>query len=452
VQQQRQSAGVTGAFIIVTCLFFAWGFITALNDPLVAAVKGIFTLSRFEAQFIAFAFFIAYGLISFPAAALLSRTRAMPSIVMALVMMIAGCALILLAANLAVFPLVLVGLFVLASGITVLQVAANPLVAALGNPDYSHFRLTFSQTFNSLGTFIAPILGAHLFLKGVEVKEGTVITPEVRAHALAGIDMAYLWLCGLIALLTIFMFLSRRTVTAALPQEPASSSKQTIGSLISDAFSSRWAMFGGLAIFLYVGAEVAIGTQMTAFLNDNAIWGLSDAPFRVPLLGATMGSDGIHGVSVEEAGKAVAFYWGGAMVGRAIGSGLLARFNASGLLATFTAIACAMCIYVASVGGVSAGFVALCIGLFNSIMFPVIFTITLERSSASAEATSGLLCTAIVGGALIPLLVGKFSEITSYHAALIIPAACYAVLCLFAIASRRAHVHLRDEPAAATIH
>jgi FHS family L-fucose permease-like MFS transporter len=452
VQQQRQSAGVTGAFIIVTCLFFAWGFITALNDPLVAAVKGIFTLSRFEAQFIAFAFFIAYGLISFPAAALLSRTRAMPSIVMALVMMIAGCALILLAANLAVFPLVLVGLFVLASGITILQVAANPLVAALGNPDYSHFRLTFSQTFNSLGTFIAPILGAHLFLKGVEVKEGTVITPEVRAHALAGIDMAYFWLCGLIALLTIFMFLSRRTVTSALPQEPRSASQQTIGSLISDAFSSRWAMFGGLAIFLYVGAEVAIGTQMTAFLNDNAIWGLSDAPFRVPLLGATMGSDGIHGVSVEEAGKAVAFYWGGAMVGRAIGSGLLARFNASGLLATFTAIACAMCIYVASVGGVSAGFVALCIGLFNSIMFPVIFTITLERSSASAEATSGLLCTAIVGGALIPLLVGKFSEITSYHAALIIPAVCYAVLCVFAIASRRARVQLRDEPAAATIH
>ena len=452
MQQQRQSAGVTGAFVIVTCLFFAWGFITALNDPLVAAVKGIFTLSRFEAQFIAFAFFIAYGLISFPAAALLSRTRAMPSIVMALITMIVGCALILLAANLAVFPLVLVGLFVLASGITILQVAANPLVAALGNPDYSHFRLTFSQTFNSLGTFIAPILGAHLFLKGVEVKEGTVITPGVRAHALAGIDTAYFWLCGLIALLTIFMFLSRRNVTAALPQDARNGPQQGFVSLIADAFSSRWALFGGLAIFLYVGAEVAIGTQMTAFLNDNAIWGLSDAPFGVPLLGATMGSDGIHGVSVEEAGKAVAFYWGGAMVGRAIGSALLARVNASALLATFTAIACAMCVYVAAVGGVSAGFVALCIGLFNSIMFPVIFTITLERSSASAEATSGLLCTAIVGGAIVPLLVGKFSEITSYHAALIIPAVCYAVLCLFAIASRRARTHLRDEPAAATIH
>jgi FHS family L-fucose permease-like MFS transporter len=452
VQQQRQSAGVTGAFVIVTCLFFAWGFITALNDPLVAAVKGIFTLSRFEAQFIAFAFFIAYGLVSFPAAALLARTRAMPSIVAALITMIVGCALILAAANLAIFPLVLVGLFVLASGITILQVAANPLVAALGDPQYSHFRLTFSQTFNSLGTFIAPILGAHLFLKGVEVKEGTVITPEVRVNALAGIDTAYLWLCGIIAVLTLFMWLSRRTVEAAVAEDERDRGGQGIGALISDALSSRWALFGGAAIFLYVGAEVAIGTQMTAFLNDNAIWGLSDAPFSVPLLGATMGSDGIHGVSVEEAGKAVAFYWGGAMVGRAIGSALLARIDAPKLLAAFTAIACAMCLYVATVGGVTAGFVALAIGLFNSIMFPVIFTITLERSSASAEATSGLLCTAIVGGALIPLLVGKFSEFASYHAALLIPAACYAVLCLFALASRRAHIHLRDEPAAATIH
>jgi MFS transporter, FHS family, L-fucose permease len=449
--QQRTSRGVTSAFIIVTCLFFAWGFITALNDPLVAAVKGIFTLSRFEAQFIAFAFFIAYGVVSFPAAVLLQRFRPMPSIVAALVTMIVGCLIILAAANAAIFPLVLVGLFVLASGITILQVAANPLVAALGDPERSHFRLTLSQTFNSLGTFIAPILGAHLFLKGVEVKEGVVVTDAVRAHALGGIDTAYLWLCGLIAALTLFMWLLRRTVTAALP-EGAAVNRQSIGAVIADAFSSRWAIFGGAAIFLYVGAEVSIGTQMTAFLNDNSIWGLSDAAFRVPLLGAAMGSDGVHGVSVEEAGKAVGFYWGGAMVGRAIGSALLARVSAPKLLATFTAIAMLMCVYVALVGGVSAGFVALSIGLFNSIMFPVIFTITLERSSASVEATSGLLCTAIVGGALIPLVVGKMSELTSYHFALIVPAACYAVLCAFAIASYRSRVELRDEPAAATIH
>ena len=451
MQQQRQSAGVTSAYAIVTCLFFAWGFITALNDPLVAAVKGIFTLSRFEAQFIAFAFFIAYFFMSFPAAVLVSRTKAMPSIVAALITMIAGCGLILLAANLAVFPLVLVGLFVLASGITILQVAANPLVAALGDPKRSHLRLTLSQTFNSLGTFIAPILGAHLFLKGVEVKEGTVITPAVRSQALSGIDTAYLWLFGIIAALTIFMWLSRKTVSDAVAA-PSDQSKKTLFGLIGDAFADRWTLFGGLAIFLYVGAEVAIGTQMTAFLNDNSIWGLSDIPFSVPLLGPTMGSDGIHGVSVEEAGKAVAFYWGAAMVGRAVGSALLSRFEAPKLLAGFTATAAAMCLYVVLVGGVSAGFVALAIGFFNSIMFPVIFTITLERSTASEEATSGLLCTAIVGGALIPLIVGKLSEHAGYHGALIVPALCYGVLCAFAFAARRAHVHLRDEPSVATIH
>ncbi|MBV9529035.1 MAG: MFS transporter, partial [Sphingomonas sp.] len=270
-------------------------------------------------------------------------------------------------------------------------------------------------------------------------------------HALGGINTAYLWLCGMIAALTLFMWLLRRTVTSALP-EGGTGARQSIAAVISDALSSNWAIFGGAAIFLYVGAEVSIGTQMTAFLNDNGIWGLSDAPFHVPLLGAAMGSDGVHGVSVEEAGKAVGFYWGGAMVGRAIGSALLARIDAPKLLATFTAIAMLMCLYVVTVGGVSAGFVALSIGLFNSIMFPVIFTITLERSSASVEATSGLLCTAIVGGALIPLLVGKVSELTSYHTALIVPALCYAVLCAFALSARRARVHLRDEPAAATIH
>lgn len=427
------TSGATAAFIVVTCLFFAWGFITALNDPLVAAVKGIFTLSRVEAQLVAFAFFIAYGLVSFPAAALVARVRAMPSILLALGMMIAGCLVMLAAANLAVFPLVLLGLFVLASGITILQVAANPLVAALGDPRLSHFRLTLSQTFNSLATFIAPILGAHLFLKGLEVKEGAVVTEAVRAQALAGIDSAYFWLCGIIAALTLFMFLFRKTVNAAAPA-PTGERKELVA-LIAEAFSSRWAMLGALAIFLYVGAEVAIGTQMTAFLNDDAIWGLSNAPFDLPILGTAMASDGVPGVSVEEAGKAVGFYWGGAMVGRAIGSLLLPRISASRLLAAFTAISALMCAYIFLMGGVAAGFVALSIGLFNSIMFPVIFTLTLERSSASAEATSGLLCTAIVGGALVPLLVGKVSELTSYHAALIVPAGCYAALCLFALAS-----------------
>ena len=445
----RQSAGVTAAYAIVTCLFFAWGFITSLIDPLVAAVKGIFTLTDFQAQAAAFAFFAAYGVMSFPAAALLARLKSIPTILSALGMMIVGCLVMLAAANLAVFTLVLLGLFILASGITILQVAANPLAAALGDPRYSHLRLTLSQTFNSLGTFIGPLLGAHLFLAGIEVKEGAVVTKEVRAQALAGIDSAYFWICGLIAALAVFFWLSRRVVTEAAPLSTAE--RRGIANLVVDAFSSRWALFGGLAIFLYVGAEVSIGTQMALFLNSDAIWGHSDAAFGVPLLGYAMGSDGIPGVSLQEAGKAVAFYWGGAMVGRLVGSLLLTRVKAHRLLALFTAIAAAMCLYVFAVGGVTAGFVALSIGLFNSIMFPVIFTLTLERSTASAESTSGLLCTAIVGGAVLPLLVGLVSGAHGYGFALILPAGCYVALCAFALAAGRAPV-VRAEGETASVH
>ena len=435
------------AFAAVTVLFFAWGFITSLIDPLVAAVKGIFTLSDAEAQLSASAFFIAYGRMSFPAAALIARFHSVPSILTALSTMVAGCLVMLAAANLAVYPLVLAGLFILASGITILQVAANPLAAALGDPKRSHFRLTFSQTFNSFGTFLGPLIGAHLFLEGVEVKEGMVVTEAVRAQALGGIDAAYFWICGLIIALLFFFWFSRRIVNEAVPPAPIGE-RAGMGELIREAFSSRWALFGGLAIFLYVGAEVAIGTQMALFLNSDAIWGQSDAPFGP--FGWIMGNDGVPGVSLQEAGKAVALYWGGAMVGRAIGSVLLARFSASKLLVLFTAIAALLCLYIIFVGGVSAGFVALSIGLFNSIMFPVIFTLTLERSTARAEATSGLLCTAIVGGAAIPYLVGQLSDAVGYAAALALPAACYVALCLFAIAAGRAPA--RQASAGATVH
>jgi FHS family L-fucose permease-like MFS transporter len=451
-QAPAASAGrstAAAAFAAVTVLFFAWGFITSMIDPLVASVKGIFTLSDAEAQLSASAFFIAYGLMSFPAAALIARFHSVPSILTALTTMVGGCLVMLAAANLAVYPLVLAGLFVLASGITILQVAANPLAAALGDPKRSHFRLTLSQTFNSFGTFLGPLIGAHLFLEGVEVKEGTVVTEAVRAQALAGIDSAYFWICGLIIALLIFFWFSRRIVNEAVPPAPIGT-RAGMGELIREAFASRWALLGGLAIFLYVGAEVAIGTHMAFFLNGDSVWGQSDAPFGVPLLGWFMGNDGVPGVSLQEAGKAVAFYWGGAMVGRAIGSVLLARFSASKMLAAFTAIAALLCLYVAFVGGVSAGFVALAIGLFNSIMFPVIFTLTLERSTARAEAVSGLLCTAIVGGAAVPYLTGQLSDSIGYAAALVLPAACYVALCIFAFAAGRAPV--RSAAAAVTVH
>jgi FHS family L-fucose permease-like MFS transporter len=427
---ERSGPRVAGAYAIVTCLFFAWGFITSLVDPLVAAVKGIFHLSDVEAQLSASAFFIAYGVMSLPAAVLLARAKSVPTVLISLAMMVGGCLIMLLAANLAIYEVVLLGLFVMASGITVLQVAANPLSAALGQPERSHFRLTFSQAFNSLGTFIGPYLGAALFLKGVEVKEGTVVTPAVRAGSLHGVDRAFFWIAGLIILIAIMIYAGRKRIGAAAPPPPHETAEAGIGATIREAMSSPWALFGGLAIFLYVGAEVAIGTQMALFLNSNTVW-------NVPL---------------ERAGKFVSLYWGGAMVGRLVGSALLTKVPAPRLLAAFTAIACALCLFVFNAGGVPAGYAALSIGLFNSIMFPVIFTLTLERSTASEEATSGFLCFAIVGGAAIPPLTGLVSQHSNYVTAFAVPAACYAVLFLFSLASGRARTHVRDEASAATIH
>ena len=427
---QKSSTGVTGAYALVTCLFFAWGFITSLVDPLVAAVKGIFHLSDVEAQLSASAFFIAYGVMSLPGAVLLRRAQSVPTVLISLALMVAGCLIMLVAANLAIYEVVLLGLFVLASGITVLQVAANPLAAALGPPERSHFRLTFSQAFNSLGTFIGPYLGASLFLKGVEVKQGSVLTEATKAQSLAGIDRAFFWIAGLIILIGILIFAGRKLISAAAPPPAHGTQGRGIGATLAEALSSPWAIFGGLAIFLYVGAEVAIGTQMALFLNSTSVW-------NVPL---------------ETAGKYVSLYWGGAMVGRLVGSALLTRVPAPKLLAVFTAVACALCLFVFTSGGVPAGYAALSIGLFNSIMFPVIFTITLERSTASEEATSGFLCFSIVGGAAIPPLTGLVSQHSSYVTAFIVPALCYAVLVVFGIMSRSARTHLRDEPAAATIH
>ena len=417
-QSDSRSATVTSAYAIVTCLFFAWGFITSLVDPLVAAVKGIFQLSDVEAQLSASAFFIAYGVMSLPAAVLLSRKKAVTTVLIALGLMVAGCMIMLAAANIAEYPLVLLGLFVLASGITILQVAANPLAAALGPPERSHFRLTFSQTFNSLGTFIGPYLGAVLFLKGVEVKEGTAITDAVREQSLLGIDRAFFWIAGLIILVGVVIGMGRRVIGASAPATSDETARRGVLATLRDAASSRWALLGGLAIFLYVGAEVAIGTQMAFFLNSDRVW-------SVPL---------------EDAAKYVSLYWGGAMVGRLVGSGLLTRVPAPALLATFTGAAAAMCLYVFAVGGISAGYIALAIGLFNSIMFPVIFTITLERSTASEEATSGFLCFSIIGGAAIPPLVGLVSQNSDYVTAFIVPALCYAALCFFAFSAGRARI------------
>ena len=227
-----------------------------------------------------------------------------------LAMMVAGCLIMLLAANIAVYEVVLLGLFVMASGITILQVAANPLAAALGSPERSHLRLTFSQAFNSLGTFIGPYLGAHLFLKGIEVKQGTTVSEAAKAGSLAGVDRAFFWIAGLIILVGILIYAGRKMISAAAPPPPHETADIGIGATIREAISSRWALFGGLAIFLYVGAEVAIGTQMALFLNSTSVWNVparNRGQIRQPLLGRSNGRPaGRLGPADASAGAAAA--------------------------------------------------------------------------------------------------------------------------------------------------
>jgi FHS family L-fucose permease-like MFS transporter len=449
----QRSPSTTGAFATVTTLFFAWGFITSIVDPLVAAVKSIFSLNNVEAQISTAAFFIAYGVVSIPAAILVSRLRAAPSIILAIGMMIAACIIMLIGADAAAYIGVLIGLFVMASGITILQVAANPLAAALGPPERSHFRLTFSQAFNSFGTVLGPLLGASLLLKGIDVKPGEALTPAARTAALGSINTAFLIIAVLLAVLALFIWIMRRRITDAAPPLAVA---HGFGETMRQVLAAPWALVGGLAIFLYVGAEVSIGSQMALFLHSNAIWGQSDSPFTLPVIGPLVGwivgNDGVHGVSLQEAGKLTAFYWGGAMVGRFIGSALLTRVKAFRLLAINAVIAGLLCLFVVLTRDVSAGYAAIAIGLFNSIMFPVIFTLTLERSTASTEATSGFLCVAIIGGALVPLLVGKVADMTNYATALAVPLVCYAVLFVVALAAARAKTHAAGIDTEATIH
>jgi FHS family L-fucose permease-like MFS transporter len=416
------SAGRTTitAFIYVTVLFFIWGAVTSVNDVLIPAVKQLFSLTDTESFLTQFAFFMAYGVVSLPAAALLTRLGSSKSIVAALAVMVLGCALMPLATALRIYGVALVALFVIASGITLLQVAANPLSAALGDPKRSHFRLVLSQTFNSVGTVAGPYLAAHTLLQG-GLFDGGDATEAKIAYSLSRIDLAYGVIAAVIVILAALIWRKRDLLDGAHKQEEQAS--------VLRALSEPWALFGALAIFLYVGAEVSIGSTMVNFLEQ----------------------ENVFAVSAVEAGSMVSLYWGGAMVGRLLGSALLLRAPAAPLLGLFALLAAALCLSVTGLTGPIAGYAAISVGLFNSIMFPVIFTLTIERSRAPSSATSGLLCLAIVGGALVPLLFAAVADGTgSRFTAFLVPLACYCVIAMFGfMAARVRPAHGAPDPAAA---
>jgi FHS family L-fucose permease-like MFS transporter len=389
-------------------LFFAWGFICANNDPLIAALRRIFALSYSEALLTQIVFFAAFGTVSLPAAALLARLGPLRTITGALAVMIAGCMVVQATMWLPHFPLLLAGLFVLASGIVALQVAANPLAATLGPPARSHFRLTLAQSFNALGVVAGVQFGAALILGDAAFSDAA---PAAAGTAgLAAVQRAFLTIAAMLVVLAAALWLVRRPIATAAPP-PGVSPR------IADAFRSRWALIGACAIALYVGAEVAIGSVMIAFLADA----------------------GTLGLPLAEAGVWLAtFYWGGALIGRFLGSWLLTRIAAPRLLLAATVAAALLCGATLVAPGPLAACCALAIGLFNSVMFPTIFSLTLERSSASAAATSGLLCVAISGGAIVPLLVGQVADRVGLGWVFLVPLAAYLAIAAFAIAAQAA--------------
>jgi len=409
----------TASFATVTTLFFTWGFITSVIDPLIPSVRAIFHLSFAEGMLTQFAFFLAYGVVSLPAARLVARLGSSSAVILALCVMLAGCLLMPVATLVNAYGIVLLALFVIAGGVTVLQVAANPLAAALGAPERSHLRLTLSQAFNSLGTVAGPYFGAMVMLRGgVFAKGGDAAV--ARAHSLHQIDTSFFIVAGLIAALTVFIFVVRKSLSAGDVGTGEGGDSRVIAAL-----RSPWALFGGLAIFLYVGAEVSIGSMMINFLHQ----------------------PDVMGVTLEAAGKLLALYWLGAMVGRFAGSALMTRISAAHLLTGVAIGAGGLCLGASLTGGPVGGVIALSIGLFNAIMFPTIFTLTLERSSASSAATSGLLCMSIVGGAVLPPLTGLLADRLGLHVAFLVPMAAYAVIAIFAVAAARALAQRVASPA-----
>jgi FHS family L-fucose permease-like MFS transporter len=431
----KAGSGLGLAVVYVTTLFFIWALVTNLLDPLLKTMKTVFTLTPVEASLTGFAFFIAYGVMSMPSAAFLSKIGYAKSVMVGLGGIVAGCFIAIAAAKLHTFGIFLVGLFVMASGVTLLQVAANPLIASMGKPESASFRLNLSQAFNSLGAACGLWFGANFLLKGDIFKKDVVITDALREQALGFVSNVYLAIGIGLVLFIIAIFLVRDKITQAAPKT---------GHLVSpfSALGSKWANLGALGIFLYVGAEVAISLNLLLFIEQSHV-------LNIP---------------AEQAGKLTTFYMVFAMIGRFAGSALLKTVKDYVLLTLVALGAIALCVVViltkdmtptAHAGtlnlllanvpltsGLIPAFAALLIGLFNSIMFPTIFTLTLQRSSAPTSATSGLLCMAIVGGAFLPLIFAKIEELTgSKSLAFVAPLVCYLYVLWFSFAARGAKVH-----------
>jgi MFS transporter, FHS family, L-fucose permease len=401
--------GVNAPFSLmcaVVALFFIWGGLTSLNDVLIPKLKGLFSLSYAEAMLTQFAFFMAYFLISLPAGNLIARVGYLKGIVIGLGTMALGCLLFIPASGSGIYAIFLAALFVLAAGITVLQVAANPLIANMGSAATAPSRLTLAQAFNSLGTTVFPPIGGAIILGSMASVDPAILSGAEHTAFLATegavIGKAYLGIAAILIVVAGFFWWRR----GRLPTNRVRATR------LSSSFGllKQPRLGGGVAsIFLYVGAEVSIGSMLINYLAQPHIMGVTE----------------------QAAAKLLALYWGGAMVGRFIGSWILSRFSPGLVLATVCVGAAALATLSGASSGEFAGYALLAVGLMNSIMFPTIFSLGVEGLGDRTPQGSGLLCMGIVGGALIPLMFGVVADVTSLATALVVPVVCYLLIAAY---------------------
>jgi MFS transporter, FHS family, L-fucose permease len=404
------------AMAMVTTLFFMWGMLTSLNDILVPHLKSIFDLNYAEVILIQFCFFSAYFIFAIPSGKLIERTGYQRSMTAGLLTMGLGALLFIPAASVPSFPLFLAALIVLAAGMTVLQVSANPYVAVLGPAKTAASRLNLAQAFNSLGTTIAPLLGSLFILSSApKTLEEMRAMPELarnafRLHEASSVKLPYLGLA--LTLLLLGAAISKFNL-------PAFAAVGRGGAAISGVKDSVWKhrrlVLGAIGIFVYVGAEVAIGSFLVNYLSR-------------PEIGA---------MPVKTAARYVSLYWGGAMIGRFIGSSVLQKMRTGTVLGSAAIAAFALVTTSMLNLGSVAVWSILAIGFFNSVMFPSIFTLSIEGLGPLTEAGSGVLVAAIVGGAIIPELQGVFADRIGIHHAFFLPALCYIYIAYFAFSGSR---------------
>ena len=428
-----------GAFITVTSLFFMWGFITVMVDALIPRLKDVFELTYLQAGLVQFAWFTAYGVISIPGGRLIKRMGYKNGILIGLSLAAIGCLMFYPAASTRVFALFLLALFVVASGITVLQVAANPYISVLGPEEGASSRLNLAQAFNSLGTTIAPIISATYLLSDAVMSgaEQAAMSSEAleayRAAEAAAVQVPF------VVLALAFLLLAGIISRVALPRilETAQGGEQAL----SAVFSNGRLRAGVLGIFVYVGAEVALGSYMVNYgLHLNVHELMESNPLLERMAGLAAAIKGQSAVNMDPKGKLgvlLTFYWGGAMVGRFIGAALMQRVKPGLLLGIFATLAVALVVSSAAATGLSALLFLLAVGLCNSIMFPTIFTLGIAQLGDAKPQGSGILCTAIVGGAVIPPAFGALLDASGFALALVLPALCYAYIAGFGFRSGR---------------